>query len=667
MVKVNKPKSECEKISTSLDLLKSADLFGKRFSFTTEGSSIHKTHVGALLGLIGLSFIVFGAIMKTSRYLDKSTPTSSISEKRSMVYPTMNLYDEGHVMGFGLYNASKGVEFINSTMTAPFATIFAYIYTYDYDQVTDTIPLVKTEIVPYVPCPLLNSTTIIEMIKKDRIQYQFFAYFGICPYIKPDVRERWIVGGDISKPPYNILQIAIYPCSLEDKSQCGSFRDIAQMKILLGVLYKIVDLTNKTEPISSKLSTDIEYPLNPTTTLKCTFTFSEQFIMDDDREFSDPYLKQRYVDQREISTITGYRDSSIYCTKEQILLGDCTPYLTIELKSDSTQITVNRTYFKVFELLSEIGGYLQVVVLLFELLYHLYNSYSFKKHVKSSILYYDEDILKSLFMFRKRGKQTIDSLQNEIIEKDFDALHLFEQLHSINISRQIIFEDYHMLLLPCVVMSLKTKGDSFRKALTSHLSKKHASEIDRHDGIQREVICDAYCTLKSKEYNDEFSKGISKVILNSLPRGLLQQLGHSEMLRKDKLHKKRILGLSRKVSNNMSLSSKRSFMVGSFADGRPIASPIKKQTEDTRYHQGVMRNIDLDEEVIDNQDRQQNKNITAKSMGKLKAFSKPRKSDQMLAAPNIVHGRSSKVISTHHKLSLDYKPKKKDDEFKGIG
>ena len=60
----------------------------------------------------------------------------------------------------------------------------------------------------------------------------------------------------------------------------------------------------------------------------------------------------------------------------------CLPYISFDLRSGAKLYTISRVYEKIFATIAEIGGFTELTIIMFGLLYLLYNQHFYHKFMK---------------------------------------------------------------------------------------------------------------------------------------------------------------------------------------------------------------------------------------------------------------------------------------------
>jgi hypothetical protein len=147
-------------------------------------------------------------------------------------------------------------------------------------------------------------------------------------------------------------------------------------------------------------------------------------LYDDKYDFFEETLKQKYSEIDKITTNFGLRDLSdtewdLICHPDA--LSYCEEYISILIFSSGDLITMKRTYPKIFNVIGELGGFIDIVMLVFGILY-----------IASKIQKDTEQIKKALLgrLFkaeRENLEKAVDTEDKKLAEKKLKSLEETEE------------------------------------------------------------------------------------------------------------------------------------------------------------------------------------------------------------------------------------------------
>ena len=410
------------------------DLFGETFLLQVQGHHGYKTLMGTIISILCLGFITVATLSTIRFQFLNNDPNTSISEQNTGFYPKLNLYTEGHVPAFGIIKSSaEGIGFVDSKEVARYLTVRVNIKVMHSQLSEDedlTFGVKETIVVPVIPCSELPAgSPIVQKVKEDKIAFTFLMKYSLCPLFEN--KSIWHVDGKISQPIFRTIEIAAYPCSLPNSADCVSLVELGQMRFLMGFLDKTVDLTNYDNPIDSTTSTDYSAAISPFSTHISTFFFGISEIYDDISLFTDPKKAHSFVGLDSIRTTNKYRGGSVHCDAAKIDSHQCEPYVINEFKSGASVTSYTRTYKKMVDEFSQLGGFIQAALLISEVIYFLYNHYFFKHFQKESLLKVDKEVLEQILtrkQYKSASKEILSSVDSVMLMNQRGTLKVMEEM-----------------------------------------------------------------------------------------------------------------------------------------------------------------------------------------------------------------------------------------------
>ena len=235
------------------------------------------------------------------------------------------------------------------------------------------------------------------------------------------------IEGDRFNLPFATNSDYIYPCSLPDPTQCASMKELSNLQVSLIQMVKVAKYKDKEEPLELALDADSFFYLDVVSKTKMTLFSKMNHIYDDDKGFKDPKLTQKFIDVNKIKSIAGSRLSrSAHSTKKQIQEGICEAYMEIIMRSGYEKMVIQRRYRTLFQIISEVGGFNDLIYICLWGLYFLYNRYAFnfKRFVKSLI----ETELSQLLLGSKsnpRGSNQLDNNNPQSLKQKIESYRKF--------------------------------------------------------------------------------------------------------------------------------------------------------------------------------------------------------------------------------------------------
>ena len=214
----------------------------------------------------------------------------------------------------------------------------------------------------------------------------------ICPNL--NTIHQGYVQGSRFKLPFTKLVYTVYPCSLEDRSQCASPSQLGRAQLVTAVLSNSMDLKNFSRPIRDGFDTDLTPVFGLNTHAKFTIWLKNNKIFNQ-KDLPTQFRtgpSKTFFSIDKIDSTTGTRDLSTHCTDLAIEDGSCMPYVTIEFRASKWETVIERRYYRMFDFISDIGGMIDLILYS---LWGVYALYRVKKYKEWVILQYFGSLIKS--------------------------------------------------------------------------------------------------------------------------------------------------------------------------------------------------------------------------------------------------------------------------------
>ena len=368
-----------------LSKLRSLDAFGQTLKLNThEGSPTFNTIPGGLLSILWVALVLMVAYIMFADFLDTSKPVVSVNKIR-LTQPLRINFTE-HQAG-AVYILFDGQKFLTVEEAKRFVTLDGKFFKTTKNDQNVVNQVVNKNMVGCSETDSESAKGLLDAGLSDidsKVNYTALFYDSIyCPVLGD---EHMYIDGDRFNLPFATNSDYIYPCSLPDPSQCASIQELSSLQVGLIQMVKVAKYKEKKEPLELALDADSFFYLDIVSRTKMTLFYKMNYIYDDDNGFIGNKLAHTFMDVNKIGSVAGSRLSlSTHCTKQQIQEGACEPYMEIIMRSGYEKMIIERRYKKFFRTISEVGGFNDLIHITLWAVYFLYNSYAFKRFLKSQL------------------------------------------------------------------------------------------------------------------------------------------------------------------------------------------------------------------------------------------------------------------------------------------
>ena len=380
--------------------LKKLDSFGAEVKLTYNRKQNQKSLFGALLTLLAYIIVTFSAFRITSNYLDKTNVDISVSAQVSKNYHEVNLsahYYYPILLPFDANHDPIGFEEIKD-----FFVIEGYTYQVilNISGTEDWSTFDITNEFGFVPCKQFRRDyyEVFFDPKNDFVE-TMIREIGLCPFT--DNLDYFSIKGGFSEPESTFVDLAVYPCHKKSSDNCGDLELLNGASLVLVLPKFSFDPQNVTNPI--KITSNLEEIL----TIKPGMSFIRDYkilkteIWDDINEniFAKPTLKREFytldLDNTKNIFTDHLGDPKDYITCTGLPEDECTPYYDILIKSGHKTTVIKRKYKKGADVLGEIGGIQQTVLLVCGMVWLLQKSCARRKMARDAFDYFLPQIKES--------------------------------------------------------------------------------------------------------------------------------------------------------------------------------------------------------------------------------------------------------------------------------
>ena len=233
------------------------DIYGRPFLFKAiNRSKSYTTHTGGLLTILGIALLCLISLQIILDFLDTKNPVVSVNRIKMSKAPYLNL--SMHKIGAGstIFN---GYKILTTEEIKRYATIRIEMLTTIRDQNGTLVD--QVEKLGMISCANITNNDFAKELaeagfedESNSVTYSaLFLHSALCLDAKP---ENWYIMGSKSNLPYRRYVIRVYPCSLEDPSQCAGMRELGTTLFGVAPMTKIANYSDKGKPLRTITDAD---------------------------------------------------------------------------------------------------------------------------------------------------------------------------------------------------------------------------------------------------------------------------------------------------------------------------------------------------------------------------------------------------------------------------
>ena len=391
----------------SQNLVKRIDYLGKKFYFKFDSttSDSYQTTLGGYITVLLVLICTVLFIPIFGEFLNTTKPTIATSKQLGSTVKSFNLYQDDlyFYMAFG-----KHLNFIKDFRR--YATVKLRVYSQHYNFSTGSFDFEMHHDFEYVHCTSLEENKMTKNSISLSAGIPGFKNFLLCPDFKGNEKDYRIDENGVTFTSRR-AEIHIYPCSLEDPTQCATPDELGGLTAWYYDLRKLLKPENYTHPVEARIRVS-RLILSPTMTKYVEVGVSKNKIYDTRFELRGLSFREEFSSMEVVREDVSAKTAKYHCTQNELGLftnrGRCAEYLSIVYIMNGDEVIIKRNYTRLTAILGEFGGVLKLVTSMLFFLYGVYNNSALKGFVggRAGLEYAkkDEVFLKGLMEFQQEEK-----------------------------------------------------------------------------------------------------------------------------------------------------------------------------------------------------------------------------------------------------------------------
>lgn len=347
--------------------LEKADIFAKPRGFSIDGTEKYKTRLGVactcFFMLTTLSAVVFFSIKFLNR---KENPVVKSKFKYLERSPHLNLIGLNFVFSISGFVENKAIQPEQLLRTLDIKFAIGRRYVNSKNTIQEDLDYVKAR-----PCKKEDFTIYGVNIVSASHLTEFTM--SVCP----DSSKLFIDGENLEKNS-TFFKVIVKPCTVNCRPDAASIILYKDIRLKLGHSHASIREKSFKKPFKHYLVTNIEYPCYDTKSFHRKFFLRRIDVTTDIGLF-----------KQEKETISSVNFDRYYV--EDRFRGRGDPYVDIEFYSSHHIRVVQRSYDKIPDVLSDIGGILSLVLGIIGGTYKIYNKCKLKIHIVNKTFLYNKN------------------------------------------------------------------------------------------------------------------------------------------------------------------------------------------------------------------------------------------------------------------------------------
>ena len=421
------------------------NLIGEEVNFSvSEGLSKPPSLCATCLSILGILVISVISYEFIRQSIDRTNPGINIELKTLSNYPKVNLEQNNFYFTLlpisELYSPGQFMEGSLYTITAEIS-----IKTADYTKKSAReILKFQRKQLKVVRCSEVKEE--FSYLRRNKQFPENLINNAFCFLPPEDLKKEYFVEGQALDSFESQIEIKIWPCSLDDPTECQPKRIVDGRRFLLIYPTPDIDYSKVDNFLDWASLGDTDSLLSTSNRQIHSYKFKHFEVFDQKDVFSSPKPKKQFFSVENSHTVNLDRNvNQLHCPKTRIGINRaCPPYLEMRFASSNRVEIVTRTYPTLITALAEIGGFVELVLLFLGILYGLFNIYfkELQTHLVSKVF----GLNKNLTGLKKFS---------EVIDQNLGIVEVMKELNGLKLINRAIFKDFHLKLMPEVLTKIK--------------------------------------------------------------------------------------------------------------------------------------------------------------------------------------------------------------------
>lgn len=445
------------------------DFLAPSFSLNINGKSSYNTKTGMVLSLTCLGAFIFLIYFNVTQYLDKTRPRVSQELEVLANPPKIDFVKGKHFpIMFFYYLDSTPIDSIDEL--GKFAHVALELGYFKKDA--DGNEIYINNVLKPKRCSDLVAQGKTETIEPSNDYFVKSNYLvsGIC-FDSEGIEVS--LGGATDGRYYESAAVNVYPCVLGD--QCHPLSELAKLSFTVASPTVNLNLNNYKNPLLYLTEAEDYYYITPSIGSK-----HKMYLMKGEIREENGFLTPK-AQPTSFSTIRNLRylayarnPNQITCSEEELYGYFCDPYYRLIYSNTYSQLVVTREYKGVIETISEIGGMIELILIVFSALYSFYHNEALRQYMILQIYGISKPKTPSRCISSMNKIKTIDADKeqqqllyknaSERLEKDLDITWILRELKTLKL----------MLLKNGVQESGESEQEMARQQLLASIGKSTA-------------------------------------------------------------------------------------------------------------------------------------------------------------------------------------------------
>ena len=408
------------------------DFVSRPVGLNVRGKSTVHTKLGAVFSVACLALYATLSWVTITNYLDTSRPVISyesqstkhkekIDIKKSKLYPILFFFDQVNYLAI-----DEVYQYVNP-----------YILYYR-KPATGTAITARLKLVPCKELIAKGKTDTITANSEGFVKANY-EKLGLCI---DDEDKQITLGGMEVQDDFELFRVLLYPCTRTDGT-CKSQTQLAKLALSVSFPTPQTNYGDYKSPIRYVTESNEFVGVSNVISVVNYHSLRVNEVVQERGFLSKLETTHHFVSIDKSTSQIRTRDAN-QITCNEAALSACTPYIIHNVIMTNNKMKIQRSYKGIVESISEIGGMIDLIYLVFMLLHSVYHGAVVKNFFIKEVYGVDKPASKNNRCCRKKTRETSsDQLESEAelqelynkatdrLNKDLDIVRILQELNII--------------------------------------------------------------------------------------------------------------------------------------------------------------------------------------------------------------------------------------------
>ena len=256
-----------------------------------------------------------------------------------------------------------------------------------------------------------------------------------------------------------------------------------------------MDFSDKEDPLII-YPTEEFFPINIYMSQEIIFYGSNSVVINDDQDFSDAHTQVKFDEFTIKNTLNHIRNPVLTCSKADLEAEKCECFIKLSYNSGNRLTKYLRTYPKLWETFSEVGGFIEILFLFFSVLSLAYSRFMINLHFRKNQvgipIWAVENLVRKWMFVDSSPYKLLSSIANS----NLDAVSLFRKKQLVTIINNILLSEEQEVLAPLLLINTNKNTNTYDHRKETKSRRKW-----------NESVKNALEKCKSEDYRDTTELG----------------------------------------------------------------------------------------------------------------------------------------------------------------